>query len=405
MNIKPTDILFILFSYILLLVINHGFINYEYGFLEPVLIVFCVVSLTIQALIFGANRAVDKLFFLITPILMIGVLASIFLYTTGELREFEASDSYVYDRLASLLALSGGSPDGLDGVKYGLDDYGYPLIRYLFGAEMGSNIALLFFKILLHYSTAYFIYVSLLRDGIGAVISSRCSLLYLNNSILIFFVCSGLKEVILAFFVSGLLLNRLWIKSILISCTYFFRKTVPLTAILALITLKYSRFLSTQRLLVILSILLFLTFVFFVNISSNSFPFRDYMNLLLLGYELEVFFASLYSVLFGGIPTVFNESPTNLVYSPSVFLVNCLLMGTLFSLRSKYFKEPYFYALLIFGFGLIVLALGIKVRYIAPFYFIYMLIIGSSFSKISSTGLKMGVIATVFVSQAWSLLA
>ena len=72
----------------------------------------------------------------------------------GEIREYEASDSYIYD----FIALKLGGPNGLQNAlntRFTYDDFVYPFIRSLFSAYSGSNVALFLFKLILHYSASH----------------------------------------------------------------------------------------------------------------------------------------------------------------------------------------------------------------------------------------------------------
>ena len=249
-------------------------------------------------------------YFLATPIIFLTIFVFILMTVNGELREFEATDSFVYDELARLFTATNGSINKfVNDTKYSYDDIGYPLIRYIFHASDGSNAQLLLFKLILHYATSYLLYL-LCGHHYDRPTSVKCALLYLNASVPILYVCSGLKETIFAFFVMLAITPSVSIlmKVIAILTTYFFRKVFPF------LLLSFYFFKKLRIYFALLCLIPLIYILYSVNFLNT------YYLVFMLGFDIRVFAASFVSGVVGGIPSLFFETHTNFVYASTVFL-------------------------------------------------------------------------------------
>lgn len=100
---------------------------------------------------------------------------------------------------------------------------------------------------------------------------------------------------------------------------------------------------------------------------------HTYYFILMLGFDVKIFFSSFLSGVIGGIPSLFFETYTNFIYSPTVFLVNTLIIMRLISLKEFLINAKDFLLIGIFVSPLILISQALKIRYLAPFYFLYII--------------------------------
>jgi hypothetical protein len=338
--------------------------------------------------------------FALTPLIYCIFYLVALVYYRGEIREFEPSDSYVYDYLASLLSRTDGLNLALQ-TKYSYDDFGYPFIKYIFSAYDGSNFGLFIFKLTLHYVTSYML-IHLARVYTSAENASKAGLFYLNTSVALLFVMSGLKETIFAFItiLSLLVLHRSFFLGVLISgMTYFFRKVYPMLILSSYFILNKK--IGPKVRIFFGTLFFFLVFYLYVNTEF----FTTYSIVFFHYYDEILILASMVSGLLGGLVTIDVGDVTNYVYSPTVFIVNFLMIQAIVVAGLKLFNDKSFWLIMIFSIPLIVLMQAIKVRYLAPFYGLYIIHAVSFIEHKSNFKFIISLVIFVTLSISWNILS
>lgn len=344
-------------------------------------------------------RRSTSFIFVLTPLVYCIFFLLILFSNQSDFREYEASDSFVYDYLAKLL----NKPNGIETAlqqNYDIDDMGYPVIRNIFSAYAGSNMGLFFFKFFLHYVTAYLVTL-ISRKFMAIDLSNKVGLFYLNCSVALLFVMSGLKETIFTFLtvLSIFGFQRSFIFGMLTAIlTFFFRELYPVLLLTSYILLKNNNRLT----LIALPFLIALLFLYLV-LNSNSLD--SYYLIFFYFYDEILIMAALVGGLLGGLVTIDPSDITNFIYSPTVFMLNFLIIQRFFSDGFKSTQSQVFLLLLIFVLPLIVLGQGLKVRYLAPFYFIYIMFGFSSFKEQSAYNFILSVAASTVLFIAWNILS
>ena len=228
-------------------------------------------------------------------------------------------------------------------------------------AYNGSNVGLFLFKLSLHYVTSYFLTI-LARKHTSSEVASKVGLFYLNTSVALLFVMSGLKESIFAFLtiLTLLALQRSFVFGAILSITtFFFRKVYPLILISSYVVLKIRGGIKFR---ILFGVLVFLS-LGYVSVYTE---FLDtYYRIYLHYYDQTLLFAALISGLLGGLATIDGSDITNYIYSPTVFVVNFMMIQALVFGGFRLVKNKTFLLLMIFVVPLIVLMQAIKVRYLA----------------------------------------
>lgn len=344
-------------------------------------------------------RRSTSFIFVLTPLVYCIFFLLILFSNQSDFREYEASDSFVYDYLATLL----NKPNGIETAlqqNYDIDDMGYPIIRNIFSAYAGSNIGLFFFKFFLHYVTAYLVTL-ISRKFMTIDLSNKVGLFYLNCSVALLFVMSGLKETIFTFLtvLSIFGFQRSFIFGMLTAIlTFFFRELYPILLLTSYILLKNNIRLSLIALPFLIALLLL-----YLVLNSNSLD--SYYLVFLYFYDEILIIAALVGGLLGGLVTIDPSDITNFIYSPTVFMLNFLIIQRFFSDGFKSTQSQVFLLLLIFVFPLIVLGQGLKVRYLAPFYFLYIMFGFRSFKEPSAYNFILSVASCTTLFIAWNILS
>ena len=356
--------------------------------------------LVLSLIVFTKQNTLERIYFSIIPFFYCTFFLSILFYYQSDFREFEASDSYIYDQLALLLS----KPDGLNAAlqsKYSYDDFGYPFIKNIFLAYNGSNAQLFFFKLILHYCTSLLI-VIFSKKFTTVEVAYKIGLFYLNSSIALFFLMSGLKESIITFLIFStlVLLQKSFISGFILALTtFFFRKVYPLFLISSYVVLIKS---IGLKLRILISVLIFLPIIYMI---INTKFFSMYINVFFHYYDETLLFASLISGLIGGLVTIDGNDITNYIYSPTVFVINFLMIQAIILNGWRIFYNKCFWLLSIFSFPLIILMQAIKVRYLAPFYGLYILFSLSSLRDRLDHKSTISIFIFLIISILWNLLS
>ncbi|MDB2692646.1 hypothetical protein N9Z36_08930 [Luminiphilus sp.] len=363
---------------------------------QTVFVIFSIFNFAVlSSILFFRLNVYLCLIFLTTPLIFIVVLVLLSLSVNGELREYEATDSYSYDRLAQLLVDRQGDVQAfLDNTKYSYDDLGYPYVRYLMRATDGSNAALLVLKIVLHYGSSFLVYRIARGYGLGLNASIKSSLIYLNASVPLMYVCSGLKETVFTFFVAvalGTVSRSLW-WALGAAGTFFFRKAFPFLIL-------FTHLLRNRSIAwpVLLSPLLLIA----LYISGGL---HSYYLVFLVGFDITVFSASLLSAVIGGIPSLFMETYTNFLYAPTIFLVNIIVIKKFFNIFRGRGGIAVYQDIFIFSAPLVLIAQALKIRYLMPFYFLY-IIFGMSDNSYKGSYFLISAIIVGTLAVLWALVS
>lgn len=385
------------------LALNFFLLDAGYGFDNvslPLVLLSSFNVVILSLIVFTKQRKLERIYFSITPIFYCVFFLYILLFHQSDFREYEASDSFIYDHLASLLS----KPDGLNAVlntKYSYDDLGYPFIRNIFSAYNGSNVALFLFKLVLHYISSILL-VMFSKKYTSEEVAYKVGLFYLNTSVALYFVMSGLKESIFTFlvFASLVLLQKAFIFGALMSSlTFFFRKVYPLL-LMSFYVVSLKEVGVKLRVFVGILVLLLISFMAF-----NTEFFNMYINVFFHYYDEILLFASFVSGMIGGLVTIDGSDLTNYIYSPTVFVVNFLMIQAFIGNGWHMLKSRIFWVLLIFALPLIFLMQAIKVRYLAPFYGLYVLLAFGSLKKTSSYTYFVSLVLFLSISISWNVLS
>lgn len=341
-----------------------------------------------------------RIILLTTPLVYCAIFLIIMIFNQGEIREYEPSDSYVYDFIASILSGPNGLQNALN-TRYTYDDFGYPFIRHVFLAYSGSNISLFFFKLILHYFNSYLL-ILIAQRFVEKKTAHKVGLFYLNASVALLYVMSGLKETIFAFLtlLTLALLQRSLITGSLISIlTFFFRKVYPLILISTYVIIS-NRIGPKLKLILGILILSMLTYIY-INTEFLS----TYYRVFIFYFDEVLLFASFTGGILGGLTTIDVDDVTNYIYSPTVFIINLLMIQAITFNPINLIKEKPFLILMIFAAPLIILMQAIKVRYLAPFYGFYVLTGVKNNESMSATKFLMSLALTVLLCISWNLIS
>ena len=258
-----------------------------------------------------------------------------------------------------------------------------------------------FFKLLLHYSTAYL--VTLFSKNFMSIdLAQKVGLFYLNSSVALLFVMSGLKETIFTFFValSFFALQKSFIIGMLATVpTFFFRELYPFLLLTSYIVLNKNNIRYSNILIP------FLIIISALYLIINSDFLESYYIIFFYFYDEILLVAALLSGLIGGLATIDPIDITNFIYSPTVFVLNFLIIQRFFSDGFKSTQSQVFLLILIFALPLIVLGQGLKVRYLAPFYFLYMMFGFTSYKEQSAYNFVLSVASCIALFIAWNILS
>ena len=190
-----------------------------------------------------------------------------------------------------------------------------------------------------------------------AEVASKIGLFYLNTSVALLFVMSGLKETIFSFLtiLSLVMLHRSFFFGAIVSgSTYFFRKVYPFILIASYVVLSKRiglKFRIFIGILVVISV---------AYVAVNSEFFTTYYIVFFHYYDQNLLFASMVSGLLGGLVTIDAGDITNYIYSPTVFIVNFLMIRALVFGGLGPLKNNNFRLIMVFVIPLIILMQAIK---------------------------------------------
>ena len=130
-----------------------------------------------------------------------------------------------------------------------------------------------------------------------------------------------------------------------------------------------------------------------------------YYRVFIFYFDEVLLIASFFGGVLGGLATIDANDVTNYIYSPTVFMINLLMIQAILVNRVGLLKEKSFLLMMIFAVPLIILMQAIKVRYLAPFYGLYVLISMKNIDSSRSAKFLLSLAFTIVLCISWNTLS
>lgn len=314
-------------------------------------------------------------------IIILWILMQFYFYhISHDIFEFRKSDSYEYFRNATLL-LSGQSHDGvIRNARYEFDDFGIVYLHFILLSIFESPFSIKIFNLGVHFITINLLMKFKRNDHVW----ERLVISYAVSGVGIFYAASGLKETVMVFLITVIVLSRKTIiKLVTIIMTLFFRSVyLPLYVTARAFTFQ-------PKVLIIICIFLPAIFDliaealsvptrFFVLKEFDSFTENKFVN-----YILFLYFGIAFT------PTTFCfDCLPNFNYANFTILTNLFTVSVALLICKSAIDGRINVTTILFVLIIIILAYlerTLKIRYIVPFVPIALLLVHSSILNMSSS--------------------